>query len=54
MLAINVCHYGDDGGELQERSIAFVRFDNQEIAVPDAGVRTAHGIDAAADDDGGI
>ena len=41
------------GRELQERAVALVGFGDQVLRLAEAGVR-AHGIDAAADDHGGV
>ena len=54
MLAIDVGHDGEDRRELQERSIALIRFHHQKIALADARVRPAHGRDFAAHHHRGI
>ncbi len=43
VFAVDVRNHRQDGAELQKRSITFVRFDNQEIALPDARIGAAHG-----------
>jgi hypothetical protein len=42
------------GREFEERAVALIGLDHQEIAAPHAGVRSAHGADASAHHNGGI
>ncbi len=50
MLAINVRDHGENRAELEKRSVAFVRFHHQEVALAHARVRAAHGSGLPADD----
>ncbi len=54
MLAVDVGDDGHDGGEFQERAVAFVGFDKQEVAAAHAGGGAADGFQAASHHDGGI
>ena len=54
VLAVDVGDDGEDGRELQERAIALVGLDHEELAGPETGVAAAHGADASADNDCGV